>query len=327
MQASLKAVLFACALIVTLVAAPSSYGVGICEYLGIGSKPCGCGNPNCCDGCEPDRWIDGGCGCGCETSCGCETGCGCESSCGCNTGCGDCCEASCGCGAYCVDGRKFAGRSYNCGCESYMPMCGCTGPDCCESSCGCGDCCEAGCGCEASCGCSDCCEPSCGCGGCKKKTGCCTGLFAACGRMCSSLCGGGSCGCSGEVYWSEWHNDPPRCCDPCNRCGQWVGPSSGSSRPCGCGGGGCSSCGPSGCGCNGGNDFGGYGGAPTGDYSGYAVNRPTGAAHGGTTFAAKPRPTTNGSAAVARTTPNNNPYSKARTARRPQQGTSQQVQR
>ena len=55
--------------------------------------------------------------------------------CGCEAGCG--CEASCGCGgAYCVDGRKFAGRTYNCGCESYMPFCGCTGPRCCDNSCG-----------------------------------------------------------------------------------------------------------------------------------------------------------------------------------------------
>ncbi len=242
MQTSLKAVLSACALVAALACNSSSYGVGLCEYLGIGSQPCGCGNPNCCDGCEPNRWI--GMGCGCESSCGCGTGCGdcCEATCGCNDACGGCC------GGYCVDGRKFAGQTYNCGCESHLPMCGCTGPACSDGGCGgcgCGDCCESGCGCEASCGCGDCCEASCGCSscGCKKKTSCCSGLFAACGRMCSALCGGGSCGCSGEMYWSEWHNDPPRCCDPCNRCGQWVGP------PSGCG---CSGCGNCGCGgCNG----------------------------------------------------------------------------
>jgi hypothetical protein len=45
-------------------------------------------------------------------------------------------------------------------------------------------------------------------------------------------------GCSGETYWSEWHNDPPYCHDPCNCHGDWIGP-------------GCPSCGP-GCGaCNG----------------------------------------------------------------------------
>jgi hypothetical protein len=30
------------------------------------------------------------------------------------------------------------------------------------------------------------------------------------------------------VYWSEWHNDPPRCCDPCDCHGNWTGPSAGS---------------------------------------------------------------------------------------------------
>jgi hypothetical protein len=28
----------------------------------------------------------------------------------------------------------------------------------------------------------------------------------------------------GEFYWSEWFNDPPACCDPCNGCGKFVGP-------------------------------------------------------------------------------------------------------
>lgn len=32
-----------------------------------------------------------------------------------------------------------------------------------------------------------------------------------CGRSC------------GEVYINEFHNDPPDCCDPCDRCGQYVG--------------------------------------------------------------------------------------------------------
>ncbi len=30
------------------------------------------------------------------------------------------------------------------------------------------------------------------------------------------------CGC-GEFYWSEWFNDPPACCDPCSRCGRFIG--------------------------------------------------------------------------------------------------------
>jgi hypothetical protein len=63
-------------------------------------------------------------------------------------------------------------------------------------------------------------------------------------------------------------------------------------------------------------------------YSPYAVNRPTGAAHGGTTFAAKRSKNpamTNGSAAVARKAPN--PYRPTQSARKPQQGAKQQLQR
>ena len=146
-------------------------------------------------------------------------------------------SSSCGCGGYCVDGRKFAGRTYNCGCESYMPMCGCTGPSCCGEptcGCGCGDCCEAGCGCEAELRLQQLLRAVVRLRQrLQAEAGCCSGLFSACGRMCSAHSAAAAvCGCSGEVYWSEWHNDPPRCCDPCNRCGQWVGPSAG----CGCGG-------------------------------------------------------------------------------------------
>ena len=56
----------------------------------------------------------------------------------------------------------------------------------------------------------------------------------------SGCCGGPLCcleksywrhhwGCSqcGEYYWSEWFNDPPDCCDPCNNCGDYVG-----KKPC-----------------------------------------------------------------------------------------------
>lgn len=50
-----------------------------------------------------------------------------------------------------------------------------------------------------------------------------------------SECGNGSCserlvhrlacgsGC-GEVYWGEWISDPPDCADPCDQCGNYVGP-------------------------------------------------------------------------------------------------------
>jgi hypothetical protein len=31
------------------------------------------------------------------------------------------------------------------------------------------------------------------------------------------------CSQCGEKYWSEWFNDPPECCDPCDDCGHYVG--------------------------------------------------------------------------------------------------------
>jgi hypothetical protein len=43
-------------------------------------------------------------------------------------------------------------------------------------------------------------------------------------------CCNSGCGCSEEVYWSEWHNDPPRCCDPCDCYGNWTGPGNGPYR-------------------------------------------------------------------------------------------------
>jgi hypothetical protein len=30
-------------------------------------------------------------------------------------------------------------------------------------------------------------------------------------------------GC-GDVYWGEWSYDPPDACDPCDACGNWIGP-------------------------------------------------------------------------------------------------------
>lgn len=302
MQACLKAVLLACALALSA----TSHGFDCFGFFG--TKPCGCGNPNCCDGCEPNRWI----GCGCGDDCGCEPGCGCNSSCGCS-------------GAYCVDGRKFAGQTYNCGCDSYMPMKLCVGPDGCTSPCGCdcGDSCEASCGCEAGCGCSnDCgCEAGCGCAsGCgrePKTRGCCATLLHICGRMCDTVCGGAGCGCSGEVYWSEWYNDPPRCHDPCNCCGQWVGPGAGPGR-CGCGGN--CGCGNGACGC------GRYGSTSGNGYDTYAKGNPN-SAHGGATFAAaaQPRPASAGTN-VARGFQKPS-AAQPRAARKPLQGSQQQLQR
>ncbi len=168
--------------------------------------------------------VIGDCGCGIEPGCAVEPGCGCEPSCGCEPTCG--CGSSCGIGC----GRSYAGQVWKgCGpCEG-PKICVCKGPNCCASEPGCG--CEPTCGCEPSCGC----EPTCGCelgGGCGS---CCDnggggplwGLRYAARSILKPLCGCGGCG--GELYWSEWHNDPPACCDPCDRCGNFIGPSYGGN--------------------------------------------------------------------------------------------------
>ena len=208
------------ALLAALVMTPSvGYGFDLCRLLGLGcgdAYRCGC---DAGYGCEPDCGC-GGCGCG---DCGCDAGCGCEPSCGCGDGCG-------------CDGRQFAGQVWECCHECGPPISPCTGPECCgcEPSCGCGDCgepacgcgCDEGCGCEPSCGCGS----SCGCGTSGSNLGC--GFGQCCGRVVGfidRLCG--CTGCDGELYWSEWHNDPPRCCDPCDHCGNWVGPGYGYRAP------------------------------------------------------------------------------------------------
>lgn len=176
---------------------------------------------------------------------------GCGDACGCAAECGSSCGGRCGC--------SYAGQRYQ-GCcdQTCKDFClrPCVGPDCCgcEPRCGCepGCACEPACGCEPGCACEPgCgCEPSCGCATGYCDTGCCggpvcgercgEGLVRAVGRLCRNVCGPGCTGCDGELYWSEWHNDPPRCCDPCNHCGEWIGPS-GYNCPTGD----CSTCQPS----------------------------------------------------------------------------------
>jgi hypothetical protein len=124
--------------------------------------------------------------------------------------------------------------------------------------------------------------------------------------MCSAVCGGCS-GCSDEAYWCEWHNDPPRCCDPCDRCGNWVG--------------------PSGCGCECG---GGYSAPYDHPYSSGEIEYHTGQRqirpHGGTTYTTnhRPRQTSVASSSAGSIV---NPYTKARAARKPVQGTQRPYQR
>ena len=63
-----------------------------------------------------------------------------------------------------------------------------------------------------------------------------SGLHLLRGQRCSS-CGPttfaekSACrtGC-GEIYWDEWLSDPPDCCDPCDDCGNWVGPQHGCRK-------------------------------------------------------------------------------------------------
>lgn len=148
---------------------------------------------------------------------------------GCYCGpCGDCCGG--------IGGRAYAGQIYKSG-PGYLPYCFCKGSGgCCatEPGCGCEPGCavEAGCAVDPGCGCEGACGDACGCGqGIRcggKPGGLFDGNFSICRRLCGRLLGGG--GCSGEVYWSEWHNDPPRCYDPCNCHGEWVGPAQGPIR-------------------------------------------------------------------------------------------------
>ena len=71
----------------------------------------------------------------------------------------------------------------------------------------CGDC--GGCN-----GCDDCLDGDpCGAGPCG-----CPSIFGGFFKMLT--CGAGC----GEIYWGEWINDPPDACEPCDDCGNWIGP-------------------------------------------------------------------------------------------------------
>lgn len=151
----------------------------------------------CCGGLA-NRCLSGGCGGGCNSlaSCGCP-----DATCGCPDACCDPC-ASCGC------------PDASCGCpDTYCDTASCGCPDeCCDTAtCGCpDDCCDpcASCGCpDASCGCPDECGTSVGCG---------SSVMGNC-RLLQRIRNAfsGNSGGSSELYWSEWHNNPP--CD-CNTC-------------------------------------------------------------------------------------------------------------
>lgn len=139
------------------------------------------------------------------------------------------------CGAIC-DPTHCCDGAY---CDQCGPACGVCGPACAP----CGD------GCVDA-GCDTCRDTSCdACGG--SSCGSCGGYGGnPCGDSCWSgrgplswlfggLCGGGCCGSGcGEFYWSDFYSEPPDCCDPCDRCGNWTGGSCGYGGGCGggCGG-------------------------------------------------------------------------------------------
>ncbi|MEO2047035.1 MAG: hypothetical protein ABGX16_10720 [Pirellulales bacterium] len=96
-----------------------------------------------------------------------------------------------------------------------LASCGCAEEPCDLSSCGCA---EEPCN-LPSCGCAEepCDTKGCGnCIGCKKQTCSWWKKLAGCLQLCDCA------GCGGELYWSEWHNDPPGC-EPCDSCGNWIG--------------------------------------------------------------------------------------------------------
>jgi hypothetical protein len=128
------------------------------------------------------------------------------------------------------------------------------------------------------------------------------------------LCGGCS-GCDSELYWSEWYNDPPRCCDPCDCHGNWTGP--GPSTGCGCCNGG-SACN---CGCN--DCYGSANHGGSGPY--YTANRPT---RGNQSAAVATRTRTNGQVNIPKQASNRqpNPYTQQRVARAQQKAVFQGTQ-
>ena len=111
-------------------------------------------------------------------------------------------------------GSGYAGLRYDTACNG---LCGDSGCHCVK-----GGPCRVACGDVPDCGCpEDGYEPACGCEGvgCGNSVG---SAGAGCG-LCSWFSRLWGCpGCSGEIYWSEWHNDPPGC-EPCDCCGNWIG--------------------------------------------------------------------------------------------------------
>ena len=195
------------------------------------------------------------------TNCGGSCGGSCD-ACGCNP-----CQsdlAPCGCGPY---GCGLFGGLFGCGPRTcrpsgfpyygtwgFGPTWGCGPAACCEprcapgaglgNACGMTDACNSCGDCGSSCGssCDSCCD-SC-------SEPCCNSCGSCCGECTCGCCGGpgillhifrlfhpnhwigcgNNCGC-GEIYWGDFHGDPPDCCDPCDCRGNFTGCRGGN---CGC---------------------------------------------------------------------------------------------
>ncbi|MBX3425412.1 MAG: hypothetical protein KF688_07015 [Pirellulales bacterium] len=133
----------------------------------------------------------------------------------------DCCgSGDCAAGR---NGRSFAGMKYEACCEQCgggFGFGGCTS-GCCGSSCdSCTDaCCDEPCDACAGGECDRCAGDGCACRCRDKKF---LGLFS--GKWARALCGCSGCSGCGELYWCEWQNDPPACCEPCDCHGNYLGP-------------------------------------------------------------------------------------------------------
>jgi hypothetical protein len=102
------------------------------------------------------------------------------------------------------------------GCSCTFKSCG---PDC-GSGCSCGRSGSSFAGMKY----NECCE-TCGPGfACKCGRDRCGGCRTCKPPHCPILGTLTDCAGCGERYWNEWYNDPPRCADPCDCCGNWVGP-------------------------------------------------------------------------------------------------------
>ncbi|NQU25996.1 MAG: hypothetical protein HQ567_32310 [Candidatus Nealsonbacteria bacterium] len=108
--------------------------------------------------------------------------------------------------------------------------------------------CGSGCGSECESQCESQCESECGseCGPCGQCGRACCGPLSTIAALFAvpTWCGNGC----GEIYWGDFHGDPPDCCDPCDCHGDYTSVNPG---PCGRGcatQAGCSDCGPPACG-------------------------------------------------------------------------------